>query len=75
MAERDKDFIGSIPEIYDTYLVPLIFESYARDLALRIAALEPASVLETAAGSGVVTRALASALSSEVQYTGITTRA
>ena len=75
MAELDKDFIGSIPEIYDTYLVPLIFETYARDLALRVAALEPASVLETAAGSGVVTRALASALSSEVQYTGITTRA
>jgi hypothetical protein len=33
----DRDFTGSIPEIYDTYLVPLIFESYADDLANRIA--------------------------------------
>ncbi len=69
MTKRDKDFIGSIPEIYDTYLVPLIFETYARDLAERVAALDPTSVLETAAGSGVVTRALASALSSEAKYT------
>ena len=58
MTERDKDFVGSIPEIYDTYLVPLIFESYAQDLAQRVGVLDPASVLETAAGSGVVARAL-----------------
>ena len=69
MTERDKDFIGSIPEIYDTYLVPLIFEAYARDLADRIAVLDPASVLETAAGSGVVTRAMVSKLSSDARYT------
>ncbi len=53
MTERDKDFTGSIPEIYDTYLVPLSFEAYARDLADRIAALDPASVLQTAAGRGM----------------------
>lgn len=69
MTDRDKDFIGSIPEIYDRYLVPLIFGPYADDLAERVGALDPASVLETAAGSGVVTRALVSALSSEAQYT------
>ena len=69
MTERDKDFIGSIPEVYDTYLVPLIFETYAQDLAKRVAALDPTSVLETAAGSGVVTRALVPALSDEAQYT------
>jgi ubiquinone/menaquinone biosynthesis C-methylase UbiE len=69
MADHDKDFVGSIPEIYDTYLVPLIFESYARDLADRVAELGPLSVLETAAGSGVVTRALASTLSSDAHYT------
>src|SRR6516164_6138554 len=33
MAATDKLFAGSIPEIYDRFLVPLIFESYARDLA------------------------------------------
>ena len=49
MTDRDKDFIGSIPEIYDTFLVPLIFESYAEDLADRVSALQPRSVLETAA--------------------------
>jgi len=69
MTDRDKDFVGSIPEIYDTYLVPLIFETYAQDLAERVAALDPASILETAAGSGVVARALASALSSQARYT------
>jgi hypothetical protein len=51
VTERDKDFVGSIPEIYDTYLVPLIFDAYAQDRADRIAVLDPASVLETAAGT------------------------
>lgn len=58
----DKVFAGSIPELYDTYLVPLIFESYAADLAGRAASWHPKKVLEIAAGTGVVTRALASAL-------------
>jgi len=58
----DAVFAGSIPEFYDTQLVPLIFEPYAIDLARRIAALAPSRVLETAAGTGVVTRALARAL-------------
>src|SRR5438128_8649070 len=56
MAETDKLFAGSIPEIYDRFLVPLIFESYARDLAGRLAKVEPQDVLETAAGTGVLTR-------------------
>jgi len=55
----DTVFAGSIPDLYDRLLVPLIFEPYADDLALRVAALRPAHVLETAAGTGVVTRALA----------------
>jgi ubiquinone/menaquinone biosynthesis C-methylase UbiE len=69
MSENDQAFIGSIPEIYDTYLVPLIFEVFANDLAERVAALDPATILETAAGSGVVARALTSRLSSKAQYT------
>ena len=68
MTESDKVFAGSIPELYDTYLVPLIFEAYANDLAERAAALAPKTVLETAAGSGVVTRALASRLASDARY-------
>jgi ubiquinone/menaquinone biosynthesis C-methylase UbiE len=68
MSETDKVFAGSIPENYDRYLVPLIFESFAQDLAQRIAALSPSTVLETAAGSGVVTRALTARLSPDASY-------
>jgi ubiquinone/menaquinone biosynthesis C-methylase UbiE len=68
MVESDKAFTGSIPELYDTYLVPLIFESYANDLADRVAALAPSAVLEIAAGSGVVTRAVAPRLAPDARY-------
>lgn len=62
MVTTDKLFAGSIPEIYDRYFVPLIFEVYARDLAERIARVEPQDLLETAAGTGVLTRAIAARL-------------
>jgi ubiquinone/menaquinone biosynthesis C-methylase UbiE len=62
MVETDKAFTGSIPQIYDRLLVPMIFEPYARDLAQCIAHHYPRDVLETAAGTGVVTGALASQL-------------
>ena len=68
MADSDKVFSGSIPEIYDAYLVPLIFDSYARDIADRAVALAPQSVLETATGSGVVTSALSPRLASDAYY-------
>ncbi len=68
MAETDKAFTGSIPENYDRYLVPLIFDSFADDLARRVAALSPLTLLETAAGSGAVTRALAAMLSPQASY-------
>jgi ubiquinone/menaquinone biosynthesis C-methylase UbiE len=64
MAATDKLFAGSIPEIYERFLVPLIFESHAPDLAKRVADAEPRDVLETAAGTGVLTRAMASRLPS-----------
>ena len=62
MVATDQVFTGSIPEIYDRLLVPLIFEPYALDLAGRIAGAGPQRVLETAAGTGVLTRALAARL-------------
>ena len=68
MSETDKLFAGSIPENYDRHMVPLIFDTYARDMAQRVAALAPKSVLETAAGSGVVTRALAPVLAHDASY-------
>ncbi|MDR5807164.1 methyltransferase domain-containing protein [Caballeronia sp. LZ019] len=58
----DKRFSGAIPEIYDAYLVPLMFQHYADDIAARVALRRPARVLEVAAGTGVVTRALSNAL-------------
>ncbi len=58
----DALFAGPIPEIYETLLVPLIFAPYAIDLADRLAPRLPARVLEIAAGTGVVTRQLASTL-------------
>jgi ubiquinone/menaquinone biosynthesis C-methylase UbiE len=63
----DIRFAGSIPELYDSHLVPLIFEPYAADLAKRVAAHHPSRVLETAAGTGVVTRAMAHALPAHVE--------
>lgn len=62
MDATDKLFSGSIPEIYDRLFVPLIFQPYANDLAERIARTDPENVLETAAGTGVLTRAMVSRL-------------
>ena len=67
MAATDKLFAGSIPEIYDRFLVPLIFEPYARDLAERLAKIAPHAVLEAAAGTGVLTRAMASRLPADAR--------
>jgi len=60
--ESDKVFAGVIPDIYDEFLVPMIFEPYARDLAARLALRPLESVLELAAGTGAVTRHLAQTL-------------
>jgi SAM-dependent methyltransferase len=61
-TSADRLFAGSVPEFYDTYMVPLIFEPYARDVAKRLGRWRLSRVLEVAAGTGVVTRALAAAL-------------
>ncbi|MEO7178086.1 MAG: class I SAM-dependent methyltransferase [Allosphingosinicella sp.] len=62
MASSDIVFAGSIPEYYDRCLGPFLFEPYAADLAARAALLGPGRILETAAGTGIVTAALAAAL-------------
>ena len=64
--DADKVFAGSIPKLYETYLVPLIFKPYAADLVNRVASRSPSRVLEIAAGTGVVTRKLASVLPENV---------
>jgi SAM-dependent methyltransferase len=67
MVASDRVFAGSIPEIYDRLMVPLLFEPYARHLADRVARLKPSDVLETAAGTGALTRAMASRLSADAR--------
>lgn len=55
-------FTGTIPEHYERGLGPVIFAGYATDIARRVASAAPQRVLETAAGTGIVTRQLRSAL-------------
>lgn len=62
MAAQDTVFTGSIPAVYDRYMVPLVFAPYAEQVALRAREFMPGHVLETAAGTGVVTEALHRAL-------------
>lgn len=67
MTLSNEDFAGSIPAVYDRFLGPLLFRPYATDLAARVAALAPLRVLETAAGTGIVTEQLAHALPPEAR--------
>jgi ubiquinone/menaquinone biosynthesis C-methylase UbiE len=62
MQAADTVFAGSIPDLYDRCLGAFLFEPYAADLAGRAEALVPRRILETAAGTGIVTAALAAAL-------------
>ena len=67
MTNADAGFKGSIPEIYETHLVPLLFEPYAEDLVQRLRGRPLQRVLELAAGTGVVTRAMAKGLPKDVE--------
>ena len=62
MQSVDVRFSGSVPGNYERYMVPLLFRPYAERLASRAAEFAPKRILETAAGTGVVTAALAEAL-------------
>jgi SAM-dependent methyltransferase len=59
---KDGAFTGSLPTVYNTHLVPLIFEPYASDIVSRLAVRPVSSILEVAAGTGAVTRAMAAEL-------------
>ena len=65
-SNGDRVFSGSIAQLYEQYLVPLIFDPYARDLTSRLASLRPSAVLEIAAGTGAVTRHMAARLPAHV---------
>lgn len=51
-----SDFVGSIPETYDTYLGPLLFNFAANDLAQRIRdfVTRESRILEIACGTGIL---------------------
>ena len=67
--EKASAFKGSFPEFYDRYLVPMNFAPYARILAGRAKDLAPSRVLETAAGTGIVTEELVRTLPPDVTIT------
>lgn len=60
MPEASAAFVGSVPENYERYLGPLLFEPYADNLVARLP--KQKSVLETACGTGIVTQRLAAPL-------------
>jgi len=62
VTSGDAVFAGSIPALYDRHLGDMLFAPYADVLASRAAAQPPRTVLEVAAGTGIVTRALHAAL-------------
>jgi ubiquinone/menaquinone biosynthesis C-methylase UbiE len=66
-THSDNSFTDGVAKLYESTLVPLIFEPYAEDLAARTLALAPTAVLEVACGTGVATRALASALPADCE--------
>jgi SAM-dependent methyltransferase len=67
--DKAAAFAGTLPEFYDRYLVPLIFAPYAQLVADRAKGLRPRRVLETAAGTGIVTEALSRTLPPDVAIT------
>ena len=62
MIEQAAHFAGTIPEYYDSGLGLHLFVDFAADLTRRAAATKPGRILETAAGTGIVTRMLRDAL-------------
>ena len=67
MDTQASRFLGSIPQNYDRGLGPHLFVDFAGDIAGRAAALRPRTVLELAAGTGIVTRKLRDALSDDCE--------
>ena len=67
--DQPHRFSGSVPEFYESFMVPMFFEPYADDLVGRLRARPPRSVLEVASGTGVLTRAMAAGLPASTAIT------
>lgn len=67
MTTKDAQFVGSIPELYERHLVPVIFDPFAEDLVARVGPRERGVLLEIACGTGVVTRKLLPGLGDEAR--------
>ncbi|HEX4338838.1 MAG TPA: class I SAM-dependent methyltransferase [Polyangiaceae bacterium] len=52
-------FGDAVAAFYEQYMVPMVFAPYAADLVARVSSRPMGDVLETTAGTGVVTRKLA----------------
>ena len=69
MKDADVAFIGSVPELYSRYMGPMLFEPYADYLARHIVRIAGRDILETACGTGIVTRALSRVMAERVAIT------
>ena len=58
MVNENAKFAGTIPAAYDRFLGPVLFQTYAEDLAGRLKLDTKAAVLELACGTGILTRIL-----------------
>ncbi|HEY4471619.1 MAG TPA: methyltransferase domain-containing protein, partial [Stellaceae bacterium] len=69
MSDNAASFVGNVPENYDRALGPIIFVDYAEATARRAATGAPQQVLETCAGTGIVTRRLRDLLPATAKLT------
>ena len=69
MTSNAASFVGNIPHHYDRGLGPVVFVDYAADMARRVGARPVSRVLETAAGTGIVSRQLRDVLPANAQLT------
>jgi SAM-dependent methyltransferase len=65
----DRAFSAAVSEVYDEVLVPMIFNECAKETSRMCGHVQSGSVLEIAAGTGVVTRAMAASLPRDVSLT------
>lgn len=70
MSEASARFLGTIPEVYDRHLGPVIFEPFAKDLARRVTVTTEEPVLEVACGTGILTEQLHARLPAKVRLIG-----